>query len=109
MKAYMLEVLLGLALVLPFSNVDRQWNHGYHFRRSVRINHAKLPFDEPNFPVLIDASAYGHVAFAQDAFGYLPLHAEPDKTFNGTYFVTLPIVSHSTDTVFYMFYTRDKP
>jgi hypothetical protein len=108
MKAYMLEVLLGIALVLP---MHAAYRNGYRFRRSVRIDHNKLPFDEPNFPVPMDLSrcCYGRVVFSQDAFGALPIKAEPDKTQKNFYWVTVPFVSNSTDTVFYMFYSRDKP
>jgi len=98
---------------------------GYTYRRTITIAHAKVSnTDQTNFPVLI-AGTYSYLAtisnggnvtssngydivFASDPVGAAVLPFEQD-TYNATtgavnYWVQVPVLSHTTDTVIYMFY-----
>jgi len=98
---------------------------GYNHIRAITIDHTKVPnTDQTNFPVLF-SGAYSYLAttanggqvtnangydiiFTSDAAGASPLAYERESynAVNGAvmYWVTIPTVSHTTDTTFYMFY-----
>ena len=99
-------------------------NH-YLYRRTIVINHSKVPnTDQANFPVLIsgtysylaNAANGGHVQnskgydilFASDCAGLHKLNYEIESYNPATgaidVWVSLPNVSHTTDTVFYILY-----
>src|SRR5205807_366338 len=97
----------------------------YAYRRTITIDHTKVPnTDQSNFPVLI-AGTYSYLATTsnggnvQNANGYDVIFTSDTgcanklnhevETYNaGTgavnYWVKVPTVSHTTDTVFYMCY-----
>ncbi len=98
---------------------------GFGFRRAITIDHTKVPnTDQLNFPLLISgtysylattanggsvASASGFdIVFTSDAAGAtaLPFERESYSPTNGqvNIWVQVPIVSHTADTVIYMFY-----
>jgi RHS repeat-associated protein len=110
-------------LLPPACNVSSA--NGYSYSRAIVIRHAQVPgADEVNFPVLISGTypylatsanggrlqnANGYdVIFTSDAAGQNPLNYEIDSynPLNGTvaYWVQLPYVSHTADTIFYMWY-----
>lgn len=101
------------------------WSNGYAYRRTITIDHSKVPnTDQSNFPVLISgtyaylattsnggnvASANGYdIIFTSDSAGSSLLNFEQEKyvalTGELDYWVQVPTVSHSADTIFYMFY-----
>jgi hypothetical protein len=101
------------------------FSNGYAFRRAITIDHTKVPnTDQLNFPVLISgtyaylatasnggnmANANGYdILFTSDANGNSPLPYERESysASNGAVnlWVQVPAVSHSSDTVIYMFY-----
>jgi YD repeat-containing protein len=112
--------LSGLAPVAAQS-----WSNGYARRRSITIDHTKVPnTDQSNFPVLISGTfsylattANGgnvtngngyDIIFTSDAAGTSTLAFE-QESYNGStgtvnYWVKVPTVSHTTDTVIYLFY-----
>lgn len=97
----------------------------YGFYRTVTIDHTKVPnTDQTDFPVLV-AGTYSWLAtttnggdvtsssgydiiFAADAAGTMPLKFEIEKyvatTGEVVFWVKVPSVSHTTDTVFYILY-----
>ncbi len=100
-------------------------SNGYTYSRAITIDHTKVPnTDQTNFPVLI-SGAYPYLAtvanggsvtstsgfdilFTSDAAGTSPLSYQRE-TYNPStgavnFWVKLPTVSHTSDTVFYMFY-----
>jgi hypothetical protein len=98
--------------------------NGYSYRRAITIDHTKVPnSDQVDFPVLI-SGAYSYLAtignggsvtntngydiiFTSDQAGssLLPFERETyTSSGNVTYWVKVPIVSHSADTIIYMFY-----
>lgn len=100
---------------------------GYTYRRTITIDHTKVAADQTNFPVVIAGSyawmanapfegGLGHmtnpsgydVVFALDAAGSNLLNHEIDsynyQTGEVAFWVKIPSVSASEDTVFYMFY-----
>ena len=99
--------------------------NGYTYSRSIAIDHTKVPNnDQANFPVLISGT-YSYLATVanggrvQNASGYDVIFASDSgcttklnhevETYNaGTgavnYWVKIPTVSHSSDTVIYMCY-----
>jgi Concanavalin A-like lectin/glucanases superfamily/Domain of unknown function (DUF2341)/Fibronectin type III domain len=101
------------------------WPNGYAYRRAITIDHTKVPHtDQVNFPVLISGT-YGYLAntanggnvtnangyditFTSDAAGSssLPYEREMYTAATGTvnFWVQVPVVSHTSDTVIYMFY-----
>ena len=101
------------------------WSNGYTNRRTITIDHTKVPnTDQSNFPVLI-AGTYSYLAtignggavtnangydiiFTLDSAGTNPLAFEQDSYSASTgavdYWVKVPTVSHTSDTVIYMFY-----
>jgi hypothetical protein len=99
--------------------------NGYAYRRAVTIDHTKVSnTDQLNFPVLISGSysylattanggnvtnANGYdITFTSDASGFSPLAYEREmyNASNGAvdFWVQVPVVSHGSDTVIYMFY-----
>jgi RHS repeat-associated protein len=120
---------IGSTLVLLLTSVSRldaqSWSSGYAFRRAITIDHTKVPnTDQANFPVLVSGtfpflatiSNGGNVTnpngydivFASDAAGttILPFEQESYSASTGTinYWVQVSSLSHTTDTVIYMFY-----
>ncbi len=103
----------------------QSWSNGYARRRSITIDHTKVPnTDQSNFPVLISGTfsylattanggnvtnANGfNIIFTSDAAGTSTLAFE-QESYNGStgaanYWVKVPTVSHTTDTVIYLFY-----
>jgi RHS repeat-associated protein len=101
------------------------WSNGYAFRRTVTVDHTKVPnTDQTNFPVLV-SGAYSDMAtvanggnvtsangfdiiFTSDAAGSNPLAFEQESynpsTGAITYWVKIPTVSYTTDTTIYLFY-----
>ena len=101
------------------------WSNGYAYRRAVTIDHSKVPnTDQTNFPMLFSGT-YSYLAttsnggnvtnangydiiFTSDAGGTstLPFERETYNASTGAvnFWVKVPTVSHSSDTVFYMFY-----
>ena len=101
------------------------WPNGYSYRRTITIDHTKVPnSDQANFPVLVSGTyAYlattGNGGSVTNANGYdviftldpagssvLPFERESYSASSGkvAYWVKVPTVSHTADTVVYMFY-----
>jgi len=105
----------------------QSWPNGYQYRRAVTISHTQVPnSDQSNFPVLISGT-YSYLAttanggqvtnangydilFAADSNGLSPLAFEQESYNPSTgavvYWVKVPTVSHTADTVIYMFYAN---
>jgi RHS repeat-associated protein len=105
--------------------VPASWSNGYSFRRAIEIDHRKIPnTDQANFPLLISGT-YAFLAttangggvtnsngydiiFTSDAAGtnILPFEREFYSPSNGavSYWVQVPTLSHTADTLIYMFY-----
>lgn len=108
-----------------FTVVSPQWSNGYSHSRTITINYTQVSnSDQTNFPVLFTGtyadlattSNGGYVTntngyditFTSDAAGTMPLPFE-QESYNAstgavTYWVQIPTVSHTTNTVFYIFY-----
>lgn len=105
-------------------SADSQGSNSYSYSRPITIDHTKVPnTDQPSFPVLISGT-YSYLAttnggnvtnsngydviFTSDPAGAnpLPFERESYNASNGAviFWVQVPMVSHTTDTVFYMFY-----
>ena len=106
-------------------SVLSSWSNGYAYRRAITIAHTQVPnTDQLNFPVLI-AGTYAYLAnaasggcvsnangydivFTSDAGGNTPLPYERESYSGSTgavdLWVQVPVVSHTSDTVIYMFY-----
>src|SRR3974390_969201 len=101
------------------------WSNGYANRRAVTIDHTKVPnSDQSNFPVLFSGTypylattsngggvtnANGYdIVFTSDAGGSSALAFERESYNASTgavsFWVKIPTVSHTSDTVFYVFY-----
>jgi len=101
------------------------WTNGYGYRRAITIAHTQVPnTDQLNFPVLISGTyaylantanggcvtnANGYdIVFTSDASGNTPLPYERESYSASTgvveLWVQVPVVSHTSDTVIYMFY-----
>jgi hypothetical protein len=110
------------ASATPSASVS--WSNGYTYRRTITIDHTKVPnTDQTNFPVLISGTysylattgsgnvtnANGYdITFTSDAAGTSPLALERE-TYNAStgtvnFWVKIPTVSHASDTVIYLFY-----
>jgi RHS repeat-associated protein len=110
---------------IPSNGIDFKVTSGYSYFRAITIDHTKVPnTDQTNFPVLISgtysylattanggnvSSATGYdIIFSPDAAGSSILDFEQESYSSSTgainYWVRVPAVSHSTDTVIYMFY-----
>ncbi|HEX5431489.1 MAG TPA: DUF2341 domain-containing protein, partial [Bryobacteraceae bacterium] len=119
--------VLALSLALGFAgNVAAQVSYAYS--RTVVIDHTKVPnSDQANFPLLFsvtdpllktvangghvtNASGYD-IIFTADAAGTQKLNHEIESydpvTGQFTAWVQAPAVSHSADTVIYLFYGND--
>jgi RHS repeat-associated protein len=101
------------------------WSNGYAHRRAITIDHTQVPnTDQANFPFLFSGN-YSYLAttsnggnvtnsngydviFTSDPAGVttLPFEQESYNASTGavTYWIQIPILSHTTDTVIYMFY-----
>ena len=101
------------------------WPNGYCFRQAIIIDHTQVPnTDQLNFPFLfhgtytvlatqpydgavVSTSGYD-IIFSTDQNGLVRLPHEIETyssaTGNVNMWVQIPVVSHSTNTVFYMFY-----
>ena len=124
------RLVLTLAFFLCFAGgripaSAQSWSNGYSYRRAITIDHTKIPnTDQANFPVLISGS-YPYLAsmanggnvintsgfdilFTSDAGGTTPLAFERESYDSSTgavrYWVNIPLLSHSADTVLYLFY-----
>src|SRR5437660_4509790 len=111
--------------VAPRPGSAQTWSNGYGYRRPITIDHTKVPnTDQSNFPVLLTGT-YAYLAtisnggnvtsnngydiiFTSDAAGttVLPYERESYNYFTGAvlFWVKAPTLSHTTDTVVYMFY-----
>jgi hypothetical protein len=105
-------------------NPGATWPNGYWYSGSITVPHAQVPnTDQANFPVLVsgtfpdfatttnggkvtNASGYD-IVFASDAYGQNKLNFER-QTYSPTgqvaFWVQVPLLSHTTDTTFYVFY-----
>jgi RHS repeat-associated protein len=120
-----LTIILACAYFHNNSLAAQSWSNGYAFRRTVTINCAQVAnTDQANFPVLVSGtfpdlagtanggsvtSANGFdIIFTSDPNGanVLPFEQESYSTTTGAiiYWVQIPTVSHTTNTVFYLFY-----
>lgn len=101
------------------------WSNGYGYRRTIAIDHTKVPnTDQKNFPLLFSGT-YAYLAttanggavtnsngydiiFTLDAAGTVPLPFEQDGYNPSTgvvnYWVQIPTVSHTSDTVIFLFF-----
>jgi RHS repeat-associated protein len=101
------------------------WSNGYSYRSTITIDHTKVPnTDQSDFPVLISGT-YSYLAttgnggdvtnssgydiiFTSDAAGadVLPFEQESYNASTGqvVYWVQVSALSHSTDTVLYVFF-----
>jgi len=100
-------------------------SNGYEYVRAVTIDHRRVPnTDQANFPLLFSAldpafkttgngghvtSEHGYdIMFTSDATGnnVLPFEQESFSSSTGgvTYWINIPNLSHSADTVIYMWY-----
>src|ERR1051325_1530725 len=118
-----IAAVIFVLMQLPAS--AQGWSNGYGYRRAITIDHTKVPnTDQANFPVLISGT-YSYLAsisnggcvtnnngydiiFTSDAAGTTPLIYERESYNNTTgaavFWVKVPTVSHTTDTLIYMFY-----
>lgn len=105
----------------------QSWSNGYARRRTITIDHTKVPnTDQTNFPVLVSGT-YPYLAttanggnvtspngydiiFTPDAAGTSTLAFEREiynpGTGAATFWVKIPSLSHTTDSVIYMFYSK---
>src|ERR1700722_13106350 len=118
-----LFVLCLFAWITPAS--AQSWSNVYTHRRVITIDHTKVPnTDQVNFPVLFSgtypylatianggnvANSNGSdVIFTSDSGGVSPLANERGSynpvTGAVNFWVAIPTLSHSTDTVIYLFY-----
>jgi hypothetical protein len=103
----------------------QSWSNGYAHRRAITINHAGVPnTDKLNFPFLFSGT-YSYLAtvpnggsvtnssgydivFTSDSAGTttLPFEQESFSAATGavSYWIQIPTISHTTDTVIYLFY-----
>jgi hypothetical protein len=119
------QTIVCLAVSATCATTGRAQGSGYSYSRSITINHTKVPnTDQTNFPVLI-AGTYSYLAttgnggnvtnsngydiiFTSDAAGANMLAFER-QSYNAstgavTFWVKVPTLSHTTDTVIYLFY-----
>jgi hypothetical protein len=111
-----------------FTVLPSTWSNGYTSRRAITISHTQVPnTDQSNFPVLISlppntyadlkTTANGgsvtntngyDILFTSDAAGTLPLAYERESYSGSTGamidWVRVATVSHTTNTVIYLFY-----
>jgi len=122
-KAVGLILLLTFLFAAPHAAIAQA--SGYAFERAIVINHSQVAnADQSNFPVLISGtfsdlatagnggnvqSAQGYdIIFTSDAAGQtqLPFEQETYSASTGAinYWVQVPTLSHTIDTIIYMFY-----
>src|SRR5579885_1498466 len=122
---WVLSFTLPILLFCPAPSSAQSWSNGYAHRRTITIDHTKVPnTDQSNFPLLFSGiytylATTGHgggvtnangydIIFTNDAAGTQILPFE-QQSYNGAtgavnYWVQIPLVSHTLDTVFYLFY-----
>jgi hypothetical protein len=115
----------SLLLWLLSAGVLAAWPNGYTYRRAITIDFTKVPnTDQSNFPVLVSGT-YSYLAttanagnvrnasgfdviFTSDSAGATKLNWEVETYTAATgvviYWVQIPTVSHTANTVFYLFY-----
>lgn len=118
-------VVFVALLALSGSASAQTWYNGYSYRRAITIDHTKVPnTDQADFPVVVSGT-YSFLAttanggnvtnsngydiiFASDSYGtqLLPFEVESYNPATGAIicWVQVPTVSHTSDTVFYIFY-----
>jgi RHS repeat-associated protein len=106
-------------------NVGTSYANGYQYRQTIVLNHAKVPnTDQADFPLLF-SGVYPNLAnvsnsgFVQSTSGYdIVFSLDPEGATNldheidsydpttgtASFWVRIPTLSHSTDTVIYLFY-----
>jgi hypothetical protein len=120
---------IGLIIFSAFASLIAETpvaaQSGYSYVRTITIDHTKVPnTDQSNFPVLISGT-YSYLAttgnggnvtsssgydiiFTSDSAGssVLPFERESYNASTGavTFWIQIPTVSHTSDTVIYMFY-----
>src|SRR5262249_31100969 len=100
------------------------WSNSYDYRRAITIHHSQVQGTPTDFPVLISdtypflrtttnggsvISSSGYdIIFTSDAEGTTPLYFERESynasTGAATFWVKVPSLSSTTDTIVYMFY-----
>jgi YD repeat-containing protein len=120
-----LAFLLVCSLTRSIPTKAQSWPNGYSERRIITIDHTKVPnSDQSAFPVLISGtysdlattsnggsvtSTSGYdIIFTSDSAGSTTLPFEQESYAPSTghinYWVQVPTLSHSSDTLIYMFY-----
>ncbi len=115
----------GVASNAVAFSVYAGYTGGYQYRQAIVLNHAKVPnTDQTDFPVLISGvypylanvsngglvqSPSGYdIVFSQDPEGATLLDYEIDSyapvTGTASFWVRIPMLSHTTDTVIYLLY-----
>ncbi len=119
--------VFSITLVAQIPARGQVWPNGYSYARTITIAHAEVPnTDQTNFPVLFSGT-YSYLAttsngggvtnsngydiiFTSDANGLsiLPFERESYNATTGAvnFWVQVPTVSHTTDTVIYLFYSN---
>jgi RHS repeat-associated protein len=124
-SARLVGVSLVASLLVVFCPISTAQVNGYSYQRAIVINHSLVAStDQANFPVLISGtfsdlatvtnggdvrSGLGYdIIFTSDAAGQtrLPFEQESYSPSSGSinYWVQVPTVSHTADTIVYMFY-----
>ena len=118
-------LVFSITLVAQIAARAQVWPNGYSYARTITIAHGQVPnTDQTNFPVLLSGT-YSYLAttsngggvtnsngydiiFTSDANGLdvLPFERESYNATTGAviYWVQVPTVSHTSDTVIYLFY-----
>jgi hypothetical protein len=116
---------VSVAAVISSGTSGSTWPNGYSYAATLTIAHGKVPnTDQSNFPVLVSGT-YADLAttvnggkvtnpngydiiFTSDANGLNVLNFERESYSPATgqvaYWVQAPLLSHTTDTVIYVFY-----
>ena len=117
-------LLFVIGILLSAGQSRAQWPNGYTYSGTITLSHLKVPSaDQVNFPVLVSGtypalattSNAGQVTnnngydiiFTSDPNGMTNLNFEREfysPTGQVVFWVQLPVVSHTIDTVFYVFY-----
>ena len=116
---------VGSNSIQNFALTVTDWSNGYSNRLLITIDHTRVPnSDQLNFPMLFSGTypylattanggsvtnANGYdILFTSDANGTSPLAFEQESYSPSTgtvnYWVKIPTLSHTTDTVIYLFY-----
>ena len=121
----LISIFSLMCIVIGRTPAAAQSSNGYSYRRTITLSHTKVPnTDQTNFPVLISGT-YSYLAttanggnvtssngydiiFTSDAGGASPLAFERESYNSSSgavdFWVKVPTLSHSTDTVIYLFY-----